>query len=110
MKKSLKFEDHLASLIISGEKTTTWRLFDDKDLQVGDIVSLIDNDKDEIFGEAEIVKITEKPFGDITDEDFEGHEKFESKEKMYETYKGYYGDRVNSDSIVKTVKFKLTTK
>jgi len=30
--KTLKFREKLSKLILSGKKTTTWRLFDDKDL------------------------------------------------------------------------------
>jgi hypothetical protein len=30
--KTLKFYDNLIPLILSGEKTSTWRIFDDKNL------------------------------------------------------------------------------
>ena len=69
--KKLKFEHELAKLIIRGEKTSTWRLFDDKDLSVGDNVELIDKveaEKPETwqpFGLATITKIVEKRLGDI---------------------------------------------
>lgn len=106
-KKSLKFQEHLASLVLSGEKTITWRFFDDKDLRVGDEVNLINANTKEIFGSAKLTEIREKPFGEIKDEDFDGHEKFESEEKMYEAYKKYYGDKVNKDTTVKIIKFRL---
>ena len=43
----------------------------------------------------------------LEDSDFDGHEKFESEEKMYEVYRSYYGDRVSPDTIIKMVDFKL---
>ena len=39
--KILKFKNELVSLISSGEKDSTWRLFDDKNLQEGDEVILV---------------------------------------------------------------------
>lgn len=105
--KTLKFRPHLIPPILSREKTSTWRLFDDKDLQVGDTIELINSDTKEVFGEADLTDVKEKPLGQLEDVDFEGHEKFESEEKMYETYRKYYGDKVDENIIVKIIKFKL---
>jgi hypothetical protein len=105
--KTLKFRPYLIPLILSGEKTSTWRLFDDKDLQVGDMVDLINWDTKEVFGKAELTEVREKPLGQLEDADFEGQEKFESEEKMYEEFKKYYGDKVDENTIVKIIKFKL---
>ena len=105
--KTLKFNDHLVPLVLSGVKDSTWRLFDDKDLKEGDDLVLINKDTGDQFGKANIVSIREKRLGDLHDSDFEGHERFESEQKMYEAYKSYYGDKVTPDSIVKIIKFKL---
>ncbi|MFA6325278.1 MAG: ASCH domain-containing protein [Candidatus Paceibacterota bacterium] len=105
--KTLKFMPNLVPLVISGEKTSTWRLFDDKDLQKDDNLLLIDKITGKEFAKAIIVKIEEKKLKDLEGNDFNGHGKFESEEKMYETYKFYYGDKVNSDTIIKMVDFKL---
>ena len=105
--KTLKFRLNLIPLILSGEKTSTWRLFDDKDLQVGDTVELINWDTKEVFRNAELTEVREKPLGEINDDDFEGHEKFESEEVMYETYRKYYGYKVGKNTIVKIIKFEL---
>lgn len=105
--KSLKFAPHLVSLVLSGEKTSTWRLFDDKDLKAGDHLEMIEKENGNIFAHAEIISTVEKELKDLTEGDFEGHEKFESEEKMYEAYKAYYGDRVTPNTIVKIIKFKL---
>ena len=105
--KTIKFRDFLAEQVMSGEKTVTWRLFDDKDLSVGDEVELINWNTGEVFGKATLTGVKEKKLGDINEDDYVGHEKFESKEEMYETYKKYYGDKVNLDTIVKIIKFEL---
>jgi hypothetical protein len=94
-------------LVISGEKTSTWRLFDEKDLQKDDNLLLINKATGEEFAKAIIIKVEEKKLKDLKEDDFEGHEKFESEEKMYEVYKSYYGDKVNPDTIIKMVDFKL---
>lgn len=105
--KSLKFSPSLISQILSGEKDSTWRLFDDKDFKEGDDVSLINKETLEEFGIAKVTSTREKKLKDLVDSDFEGHERYESEEKMYETYRSYYGDRVSPDSTLKIIKFKL---
>jgi hypothetical protein len=39
--KTLKFRKTLSELILKGEKTATWRLFDDKNLKEGDEIVLV---------------------------------------------------------------------
>ncbi len=105
--KTLKFKPHLVPLILSGEKDSTWRLFDDKDLKEGDELQFINSKTDDVFGIAVILSTREKKLEDLNDLDFEGHEKFESQERMYEAYRNYYGDLVAPESIVKIIKFTL---
>lgn len=105
--KTLKFQHPLAEEVLAGRKTVTWRLFDDKDLKFGDELSLIDCESKEEFAQAEIVKIYEKKFSEIGEQDFEGHEKFANQEEMLETYKKYYGEKVDWDTSVKIIEFKL---
>lgn len=105
--KTLKFAPHLVPLILSGEKVSTWRLFDDKNLSVGDQLEFINKETGEKFGEAEIIAIKEKKLGEIEDSDYNGHEKFASKEQMIESYKQYYGDQVNLETIVKIIDYKM---
>ena len=105
--KTLKFKSHLAQQILDGTKTVTWRLFDDKDLQTGDKLELINSDTGEKFADAEIAGAREKKLGEIDDSDFDGHEKYESSEEMLRHYKEYYGDRVDLDTMIKIITFKL---
>ena len=105
--KTLNFSENLVPLVLSGEKTRTWRFFDEKDLQVGDVLTFTHQDHQKQFAIAEITRVYEKKLRDIAGEDLDGHEKFESPEEMLKTYRGYYGDRVNTETIVKIIDFKL---
>jgi len=105
--KTLKFKGHLVLKILDGTKTVTWRLFDDKDLQVRDRLDFINSDTGAKFTEAEIINIREKKLGEIKDSDFEGHERYQKQEDMLQHYKKYYGDKVNLNTSVKIINFKL---
>lgn len=105
--KTLKFRDFLVDLVLKGEKDSTWRLFDDKDLRAGDMVDLINWNTGEKFAVATLTEVREKPMSMLEASDFEGHEKFESEERMYESYRTYYGDRVGPETVVKIIRFQL---
>ncbi len=111
--KTLKFDHKLAVLIENGTKTSTWRLYDDKDLSVNDDVQLVDKvdpEKPETWrtiGVAHIDSIVQKRLGDIDTSDYEGHEVFKSREKMFSTYRSYYGSQVNGDTVIKIIRFSL---
>ncbi len=105
--KTLKFRQNLAEEVLSGRKTATWRLFDDKNLSVDDKVELLIWETKEKFADAEIANVKEKKLGDIVEADFIGHETFESREAMLKSYQSFYGDKVNWDTIVKMIDFKL---
>ena len=104
--KILKFTDNLAREILLGEKDSTWRLFDDKDLSVGDELLLVNKDTGKEFAHAAILSVREMPLGKLVGSDFEDHKRYASEEEMYETYRGYYGDRVTPQSMLKMIKFK----
>ena len=106
--KTIKFRPALAELIQKGEKTTTWRLFDDKDLKAGNEIELINWETKEVFGHATIMEVIEKPLKDLDDRDWEGHERFPSEEAMYAAYRSYYpGKEVGPDTLVKILHFAL---
>lgn len=105
--KQLKFTDDLAKLILEGKKTATWRFFDDKNLSVGDRLELVNKETGTPFAEAEITSIKEKPLGDVAEADFDGHETYSNREEMLTTYRSYYGETVNWDTVVKMIGFKL---
>ena len=105
--KSLKFRKMLSKLVLNGEKTTTWRIFDDKNIQFGDELSLLIWETKKEFAKAKVVQVREVPFKDLTAEDWDGHEKFSSDKEMYDTYSSYYNQPVTENTIVKIVKFQL---
>jgi ribonuclease HI len=112
--KTLKFDHELAEQILLGEKTSTWRLFDDKDLSVDDTIKVIDKvDSDDskswkVIGQGKVTEVIEKKLGDVTEQDMKGHEAFNSREQMLGTYKNYYGERVSFETPVKIVFFQFT--
>jgi ribonuclease HI len=111
--KTLKFDHEPAQDVLQGKKTSTWRLYDDKDLSVNDHIKIIDktdpNDTNswKIIGEAVVNEVIEKKLGDVTDRDMAGHEVFDTKEEMLAVYRRRYGDRVTLDEPVKMVYFKF---
>jgi len=105
--KTLKFAPDLVPLVLSGEKTVTWRLFDDKNLQVGDELALVNKGTGEEFAKAYITSLKAKTLGQITSDDYSGHETYSGQEEMMETYRKYYGDKVTQETEVKILKFEL---
>lgn len=106
--KTLKFRPHLIELILSGEKTTTWRLFDDKDLAIGDEISLVNKETLAEAARAVIEDVKVRKLSTLTAADWQGHEKFQSVEDMYAHYRSYYPDKaVGPDTEVKIIKFRL---
>ncbi len=79
--KTLKFESHLADMILAGAKRSTWRMFDDKDLQTGDIVELWRRSPLEPIGQAELTLVYEKAIKEIAKEDYDGHETYLAKRR-----------------------------
>lgn len=104
--KQLKFSNPLPKLILSGAKTTTWRINDQKDIVKGDKISLCYNSAEE-FAKAKVVDVRETTFGELADEDKEGHEKFANDEEMYAIYSLYYRMQVTPKTNLKIIKFKL---
>ncbi|MGH7156754.1 MAG: reverse transcriptase-like protein [Candidatus Saccharimonadales bacterium] len=112
--KTLKFDHGSALDVLTGKKSATWRLYDDKDLSVNDRIKVIDkvNPDDtqtwQVIGEAVVNEVVEKKLGDVTDKDMAGHEIYGSKDEMLEVYRGRYGERVSLEEPVKIIYFKFT--
>jgi ribonuclease HI len=111
--KTLKFNHKDAQLVLEGKKTSTWRLYDDKDLSVDDEIIVIDKVEEgesktwEGIGKATVTEVREKKLKDVTENDMDGHTIFTSEDKMLNYYKDIYGERVNLDTPVKIVFFKF---
>ena len=105
--KILKFKPELAKLILIGEKTSTWRLFDDKNLQVGDKVEFVNSENGEKFAEAVLIEIDMMPFGKMTPGDMDGHEKYSNEKEMLEFFSECYKMPVTLEAKVKIIRFNL---
>jgi ribonuclease HI len=109
--KTLKLEHQLAKYVLEGTKTSTWRIKDDKDISVNDDIELIDKvdhlrpDTWRIIGRAHVNEVTSKRLGDITEEDFEGHDSYDSTEEMFNTFRRYYGSDIDEQTPVKIIRF-----
>ncbi|HSX07962.1 MAG TPA: reverse transcriptase-like protein [Candidatus Saccharimonadales bacterium] len=112
--KTLKLDHSLANLVRTGKKTSTWRLYDDKDISVDDTLEFIDkvDPKDRTswrpIGVGRVDRVLERRLGDISPEDAAGGEQFASAEEMLETYRRYYGPQVTLDTPVKIIHFNFT--
>jgi hypothetical protein len=105
--KTLKLKPWMISDLLQGKKTKTWRMFDEKNLSTGDEIQFINADTDEPIAIAVVTEVKEKKFGDIVDADFDGHNPYPSRENMLETYRGYYGERVNWSTLIKMLTFEV---
>ncbi len=104
--KQLKFAEPLPELVLGGTKNTTWRINDKKEITEGDTLSLCYNDGQE-FAKAVTTNVREITFGELTQDDKNGHEAFANDEEMYATYSHYYNIVVTPTTNVKIIKFKL---
>lgn len=104
--KQLKFADPLPQKVLDGEKDTTWRIDDEKEITVNDRILLQDSDENE-FGRAKVLWTKKTTFGRLTQEDKKGHETYESNKEMYQTYSDYYEMEVGAKTPLKVIKFEL---
>lgn len=109
--KTLKLDHELAQQVASGEKTSTWRINDEKDISVNDEVQLIDKVDPRNrstwrpIGIAAVDKVMQKRIGELTIEDMEGHAEYQSTEDLLEELRGYYGSEVTEQTAVKLIHF-----
>ncbi len=89
-------------------------MFDDKNLSVDDELRIVDKvnpntpDTWKVIGHGKVDEVVEKHLGEISQEDYRGHEDYNSQEEMLSTYKSYYGERVNLNTPVKIIHFDFT--
>lgn len=111
--KTLKLDHALAEQVRSGQKTTTWRMYDDKDIGVNDTIELLDKvDSSDpstwtVIGTATVNQVIEKRLGDIGASDIVGHNFYASREDMLKNFQKYYGAQVTFDTPIKLIHFTL---
>lgn len=109
--KTLKFDHDQAQDILSGQKNSTWRFFDDKDISVNDLFRVIDKVRPDdskswkLMGNGKVTEIVEKNLGDIEPSEMSG---FKTKDDMLANYRQYYGERVTLETPVKIIFFEFT--
>lgn len=107
MPKLMKFDAQLADKILAGEKTATWRLWDDKDLQAGDEVELYARGLERVFARAKLTSVVEKPIGEMDEDDMRGHNRPKSLEELCEGFAKTYAREVTPETLVKIIRFVL---
>lgn len=95
MMKTVKLSHKFIEPLLKGEKVSTWRMFDDKDLTAGEVVKIIDKvdpNRPETWkgvGVAHIDKVVEKLPQDLTTQELAEHN-YASLEEMIEAFREYY--------------------
>jgi ribonuclease HI len=109
--KSLKLNHADAQAVMAGKKTTTWRLYDEKNISVNDELELIDkvDAKSQqawcVIGIAKVNTIVSKRLGELTDEDQQGEYEYKNNQEMFAAFKAFYGPDVGPATPVKIIKF-----
>lgn len=105
--KQLGFIEELIPLVKSGEKTVTWRVNDDKNLSAGDTIEAVEAVTRKPFCKIELLSVRTTTFGKLSEDDWKGHEKFPTKQAMYDQYTKNYGFAIGPETPLKVIKFRL---
>lgn len=111
---TLKLSHKLAEAVVKGEKRAIWRLYDDEDLSVNDTLLLVDKVNPGSpstwipVGTVTIDRVVQKRLQDITEDDMEGHEQYESQDAMLVAFRRHYGDRITLQAPVKIIHFSFS--
>jgi ribonuclease HI len=108
--KTLKLNNATAQLVASGQKTSTWRLYDDKDISVDDEIQFIDrvdpHDRNTWYpiGVGTVDSVLHKRLGSVSPEDLKS-EGFESQDAMLAAFTEHYGKQISLETPVKIIHF-----
>lgn len=108
--KIVKFSPQLISSLLSGEKTSTWKLFDDKNLSIHDELELRNSENWDIIGYGKIEKLIEKKIFEVNSEDQKWHDEIKLPEEIVADLQEYYWDSVRLDTIIKIIHFSFLKK
>lgn len=112
--KFVKVSHKVAKLIISGVKTNTWRINDEKNISVDDTIGIIDKVDSkvpstwQVIGTGHVNAVIQKRLSDVHDDDLGPGEDFTSREDMIHTFKNYYGPDINERTAIKIIDFHFT--
>jgi ribonuclease HI len=109
--KQLKFEHTFAKAIKAGNKTATFRINDDKDIRLNDVLQLVDKvDANHpttwtIPGEIHINDVAMVPFEKLSKEQISSAESFASTQEMLQTFRRFYGEHISGETPVLVIGF-----
>ncbi len=112
--KYVKVSHRIAKLILDGKKRNTWRINDEKNISVDDIVGIIDKvDPNvpstwQVIGGGRVNSVLQKRLDSIQNEDLGPGEDFASRPEMLKTFRNYYGPDVNEHTPIKIISFDFT--
>ncbi len=113
--KSLKFDHELAQAVQRGEKTSTMRIRDDKNLSVNDAVLVIDKTDPQrpetwrVIGTARLTRILEKHLSDVVEIGIESPEGHYVPQDMLTEFREYYDNDVSLSTSVKFIYFDFSS-
>ncbi|HSW65888.1 MAG TPA: ribonuclease HI family protein [Bacillota bacterium] len=111
--KSLKLEHSVAQRVQRGDITSTWRLYDDKDLSVNDQVALIDKVDPKnpatwkLVGIAHIDTVVQKRIRDLEEADYAAAELGGKMDNILASLRQYYGPQVDLSTPVKIIRYTI---
>lgn len=101
----LKFADVFVDRILNGEKTSTFRIALDPEIEEGKPCWLCDSDGDRIVLKR-IQRIYNMTIKEAAKAEFSGHKSYASEEKLVEAMRMYYPDRdVHEHTRIDVVKW-----
>ncbi len=109
--KLLKVSHKIAKLISTGQKHTTWRINDEKNISVDDDIGIVDKvnpripETWQVIGTGKVSEVLQKHLADIKKGDLGAGEDFSSQPEMLRTFRKYYGRDVNELTPVKIITF-----
>jgi hypothetical protein len=107
MVKKLKFAEKFRKPILEGKKTATFRVFDDKNISEADELILISTETKDEFAKAIVSEVKETIFGQLTEKDYEGNEKYVSDEELFKEFEKYYHRKIDWNTPVKIIRFNI---
>lgn len=109
--KQLKFEHSYISQIVSGEKTATVRINDDKNIHPGDVIEVIDkvdrNDPKtwQLIGAVTVVRVEKGSLRQVAEQYSDISESFDNFDEMVQVFRRFYGDFVDAETVVSVIVF-----
>lgn len=73
----------------------------------GDVISFVIWETGTEFARAKLRSVIQKPLGQLEENGWQGHERYANSEEMYDTFRKYYGQVIDSRTVVKIIRFEI---